>query len=169
VKESGLVDLARQVVRDEDILAAGVFAPAGSAEGAAGAAGAAGAVAGVTGDLSAAMPVTTIGLASGRIASIAEGVPRFTLVALTDTKLYLIGVHSVVQWVTFTRPTLFRVFDRSTVSINVQLHHLMPSVLTVVDLDRNEAYHFEGSNSSHSGGHQHEVLEMLGPTQPREA
>jgi hypothetical protein len=25
---------------------------------------------------------------------------------------------------------------------------------------------FEGSNSPHSGGHQHELLETLGPTQP---
>jgi hypothetical protein len=166
MQESGLVELARQVVPDEEILAAGVFAPAGSAEGAVGAAGAAGAVAGVTGELGAAVPVTTVGLASGRIASITEGVPRFTLVALTDAKLYLIGVHSILQWVTFSHPTIFKVFDRSRVSINVQLHHLMPSLLTVVDLDNNEAYHFEGSNSSHSGGHQHDVLELLGPTQP---
>lgn len=34
MQESGLVELARHVAPDEEILAAGVFAPAGSAEGA---------------------------------------------------------------------------------------------------------------------------------------
>ena len=110
--------------------------------------------------------MTGVGLASGRIVSITEGVPRFTLVALTHTKLYLIGGHSILQWVKVSHPTIFKVFDRSKVSINVELHHLMPSQLTVVDLDDNEAYHFEGSNSAHSGGHQRDVLELLGPTQP---
>jgi hypothetical protein len=71
MQESGLVELARRVVPDEEILAAGVFAPAGLAEGALGAAGAAGAVASVTSELGAAVPLT-------------------------------IGVHSILQWVTFS-------------------------------------------------------------------
>jgi hypothetical protein len=81
------------VITDEEVLGAGVLQPRGAMEGmTAGLTGSTIGDAAGAGELGAASGVG--GLAAGRLAAEAQGIPRWTLVAVTPTRVVLLSVHS---------------------------------------------------------------------------
>jgi hypothetical protein len=122
VSESSLVEDAQQAIGGaEKVLAAGVFQPRGT-EGSATAAGAVGALAG------------------GRIMSEAERVPRWTLIAVTPTRLHAFEAHgSGTSW---RAGAPFAAWDRDKVAITVH-GRLGVRTFEVEDTETGQRFEFE--------------------------
>jgi hypothetical protein len=122
VSEASLVEQAQQAIGgDEKVLGAGVFQPRGT-EGSMTAGGAVGALVG------------------GRVMSEAEQVPRWTLMAVTPTRLYAFEAHgSGVSW---RAGTQFAAWDRDKVAITVH-GRLGVRTFEVEDTESGQRFEFE--------------------------
>jgi hypothetical protein len=122
VSESSLVEDAQQAIGGaEKVLAAGVFQPRGT-EGSATAAGAVGALAG------------------GRIMSEAERVPRWTLIAVTPTRLHAFEARGSAALFPPSPP--FAAWDRDKVAITVH-GRLGVRTFEVEDTETGQRFEFE--------------------------
>jgi hypothetical protein len=115
VRESHIIDVARQVIKDEEILGAGVLQPTGAMEGMSG-----GLIGNTIGDAAGVGALGAAsgmgGLAAGRVAAAAQGVPRWTLVAVTPTRVVLLSVHSTYL-LSVRNPEPFAEIDRARVRV----------------------------------------------------
>src|SRR5262249_55136357 len=102
MKEAALIALAQDQVADETVSAAGVFQPRGTEAGLEiGEAGMSSGVGhGLAGAVGGAISLAA-GSAAGRGLSVAEGLPRWTLMAVTPTHLYAFHVLSPTDGLEF--------------------------------------------------------------------
>jgi hypothetical protein len=122
VSEKSLVEQAQAAIGGgEQVQAAGVFQPRGT-EGAATAVGAVGALAG------------------GRVMSQAEGVPRWTLMAVTPAHLYAFEAHG--QGTSWRVAEPFAKWEREKIAVTVH-GRLGVRTFEVEDLGSGQRYEFE--------------------------
>ena len=122
MSEASLVEAAQEAIGDsEKVLAAGVFQPRGT-EGSIDVAGATGALLG------------------GQVMSAAEQVPRWTLMAVTDTRLHAFDAHG--KGTSWGAGTPFATWDRAKIGITV---HGRFGVRTfeVEDIETGRRFEFE--------------------------
>jgi len=65
-------------------------------------------------------------------------VPQWSLVAVTESKVHIFGVRSVVPYVTVSHPRLFATLDRATI-----VARIVDSVLVLTDVERGREFRFE--------------------------
>ena len=144
MKEAELIAEAQAQVPDETVSAAGVFQPRGTQAGMDIGAGGAG---DTFGHGLAGMAVGAISIAAGEAAgrglSAAEGIPRWTLMAVTPTKLYAFHVLSPTDGATFQMKELFRVWSLDAVTVHVS-GRVGVKVFIVDDHEEGHSYEFEG-------------------------
>jgi len=144
VKEAELIALAQAQVPDETVSAAGVFQPRGTEAGMdIGSGGAANSMGhGLAGAAVGAISIA-VGEAAGRGLSVAEGIPRWTLMAVTPTKLYAFHVISPSDGIHFDMRELFRVWDLDAITVHVS-GRVGVKVFLVDDHADGHSYEFEG-------------------------
>ena len=136
----------------EHVVAAGIFQPRGSTGGMVGAAGAGFATDNIVGELVGAAAAVE----SGRTMSHVDGVPRWTMLAVTPATLYAIACDQhAVGWK--PRET-FAAFDRSKVRFTVH-GRVNVRTLTVEDPDSDRSYQWEGNRIGPA--HAKAVIEAL--------
>jgi hypothetical protein len=144
MKEAELIALAQAEVPDETVSAAGVFQPRGTQAGrdlgVAGAGNSAGD--GLAGMAVGAISIA-VGEAAGRGLSVAEGIPRWTLMAVTPAKLYAFDVVSPTDGARFAIRQLFRVWSLDAVTVHVS-GRVNTKVFIVDDDADGHSYEFEG-------------------------
>ena len=115
MRESHIIDVARQVITDEEILGAAVLQPQGAMEGMSG-----GLVGNTIADAAGGSELGAVSgagaLGAGQIAAAAQGVPRWTLVAVTPTRVVLLSVHSTYL-LNVRHPEPFAEIDRANVKV----------------------------------------------------
>lgn len=122
----------------EQVVAAGIFEPRGTSGGMGGAMGAGLATNNIVGELAGA----AASIEAGRAMSHVDGVPRWTMLAVTPATLYAIacGQHGV-GW---QPQEVFATFDRSTARFTVH-GRLNVRTLTVEDPSSGHTYQWEGN------------------------
>jgi len=65
-------------------------------------------------------------------------VPQWSLVAVTESKVHIFGVRSVVPYVTVSHPRLFATLDRATIAAD-----MVDSILVLTDVERGREFRFE--------------------------
>ena len=115
MREAHIIDVASQVITDEQILSAAVLQPQGAMEGMSG-----GLVGNTIADAAGSTelgPVSGLGaLGAGEMAAASQGVPRWTLVAVTPTRVVLLSVHSTYL-LNVRHPEPFAEIDRAHVQV----------------------------------------------------
>jgi hypothetical protein len=138
MSDEKLIGEAQEFLGDgEHVVAAGVFQPRGTSGGFAGAAGVGLASHNIVGEVVGA----AVAVESGRIMKHVDDVPRWTMLAVTPTKLHALacGQHGV-GW----RPKeSFATFDRSTAPFTVH-GRVNVRTLTVEDPDSGRRFQWEG-------------------------
>ena len=144
MKEADLIAQAQAQVPDETVSAAGVFQPRGTQAGMDIGAGGAGDSFGhgLTGMAVGAISIA-VGEAAGRGLSAAEGIPRWTLMAVTPTKLYAFHVISPTNGASFEMKELFRVWSLDAITVHVS-GRVGVKVFIVDDHAEGHSYEFEG-------------------------
>jgi hypothetical protein len=139
LSDEKLIEEARSFLGDdEQVLAAGIFEPRGATGGLVGATEAGLLTDNVVGE---AVGIAA-GLGAGKAMSHADGVPRWTMLAVTPTTLHAIecGQHGV-RW----QPTqTFAAFDRSKITATVH-RRVNVRTLTIEDPDSARSYQWEGN------------------------
>ncbi len=137
---------------DEDVVAAGIFQPRGTTGGMAGATGAGLATAALVGEV-AGLPA---GLGAGRTMAHVDGVPRWTMLAVTPTTLHALacGQHGV-GW---QPASVFATFDRSAIRATVH-GRVNARTLTIEDTASGRTYEWEGNRIGPA--HAKAVIEAL--------
>lgn len=72
--------------------------------------------------------------------SAAREIPRWSLVAVTEKKVHIFAVQSIVPYVTVSDPRLFVSLDRATIDA-----HSVDGELVLTDADTGREYRFECS------------------------
>jgi hypothetical protein len=123
---------------DERVLAAGMFQPRGTTGGMMGATEAGFATDNIVGEIAGA----AAGLEAGRAMSHVDDVPRWTMLAVTPSKLHAIacGQHGV-GW---QPQETFATFDRSKISATVH-RRVNVRTLTIEDPESGRTYQWEGN------------------------
>jgi hypothetical protein len=155
VSDEKLVEEAAEYLGGgEQVVAAGIFEPRGTSGGMIGATGAGFATDNIVGELAG----VAAGVESGRAMSHVDGVPRWTMLAVTPTTLYAIrcGQHGV-GW---QPQETFATFDRSTAHITVH-GRVNVRTLTVEDPATGKTYQWEGNRMGPA--HAKAVIEALEP------
>lgn len=144
MKEADLIAQAQAQVPDETVSAAGVFQPRGTQAGMDIGAGGAGDTFGhgLTGMAIGAISIAA-GEAAGRGLSVAEGIPRWTLMAVTPTKLYAFHVLSPTDGLSFEMKELFRVWSLDAITVHVS-GRVGTKLFIVDDHAEGHSYEFEG-------------------------
>lgn len=160
--EPKLIDIAARVVTDEEVLAAGVLQPRGSIEGMS-----AGLAADTVGDLTgggiAADAAGFAALGAGQAAAKVEEVPRWTMVAVTPTRVHLLSVRST--YLLHVRdPEPLAVIERTNLAVTrSSLGGLYHYALT--DCGSGRQFRLECSRVG-SLAHGNEVMELLEADEP---
>ena len=76
----------------------------------------------------------------GLFRSAARRIPQWSLVALTEKKLHIFAVRSIVPYITVSDPRLFLSLDRATT-----VARTVDAVLVLTDTDTGREYRFEGA------------------------
>ncbi|MGZ4681615.1 MAG: hypothetical protein ACXWCM_08180 [Acidimicrobiales bacterium] len=165
MKEAALIAMAQAEVPDETVSAAGVFQPRGTeAGGDIGIGGASSTMGhGLAGAAAGAISMA-VGQAAGRGLSLAEGIPRWTLMAVTPTKLYAFHVLSPTDGLTFEMKELFRVWPLDAISVHVS-GRVGVKVFVVDDHAEGHSYEFEGFRWGWA--HANLVMNLFGGEGPR--
>jgi hypothetical protein len=153
MSDEKLIEEAQAYLGDgEQVVAAGIFQPRGTTGGMVGATSAGFATNNIVGEIGGA----AAGLESGRAMSHVDGVPRWTMLAVTPTTLYAIacGQHGV-GW---QPQETFATFDRSRVRVTVH-GRVNVRTLTVEDSDSGRTYQWEGNRIGPA--HAKAVIEAL--------
>jgi hypothetical protein len=160
MKEHDLIELAQAQIPDETVSAAGVFQPRGTQAGMDIGVGGAGDTIGhgLTGMAAGAISLA-VGEAAGRGLSVAEGIPRWTLMAVTPAKLYAFHVLSPNDGIHFEMSELFRVWDLDAVTVHVS-GRVGVRVFVVDDHAEGHSYEFEGTRWGWS--HARVVMNVFG-------
>ena len=137
----------------EQVVAAGIFQPRGTTGGRMGATGAGFATDNIVGEIAGA----AAGIEAGRAMSHVDGVPRWTMLAVTPTTLYAIacGQHGV-GW---QPQEMFATVDRSRAHVTVH-GRVNVRTLSVVDPDSGRIYQWEGNRIGRA--HTKAVIGALG-------
>jgi hypothetical protein len=153
VSDTRLIEEAQAFLGEgEQVLAAGMFEPRGSTGGLIGATSAGFATDNIVGEIAGA----AAGLEAGRAMSHVDGVPRWTMLAVTPATLYAIACDQhAVGWQ--PRET-FATFDRSKVRFTVH-GRVNVRTLTVEDPDSARSYQWEGNRIGPA--HAKAVIEAL--------
>lgn len=153
MSDEKLIDEAKAYLGgDEQILAAGMFEPRGTTGGMIGATGAGFATDNIVGEIAG----VAAGVESGRAMSHMDGVPRWTMLAVTPTTLYAIrcGQHGVGWQPQETFATIDRSKARVTVHGRVNVR-----TLSVEDPGSGRTYQWEGNRIGPA--HAKAVIEAL--------
>ena len=153
MSDEKLVEEARAFLGgDEDVLAAGIFKPRGTTGGMAGATGAGFATDSLVGEVAG----VAAGLEAGRAMAHVDGVPRWTMLAVTPTMLHAIacGQHGV-GW---QPESVFATFDRSAIRATVH-GRVNVRTLTIEDPASGRTYEWEGNRIGPA--HAKAVIEAL--------
>jgi hypothetical protein len=141
-----MVARAAEVVTDEEILGVGVFEPPGA----------------VKAGIATLHATDTMGVTEHRIY---DGVPQHCLIAVTATKLHLIGVTAIsdknLATVVVQDPQPFAVIDRDHLEVTFHLRKLFPSTLLLDDLEHDRHYHLVGAAQKHLNGTARHVFDAL--------
>lgn len=153
MSDAKLIGTAQAFLGDEEtVLVAGMFQPRGTTGGMMGATGAGF----MTDNLGGEIAGAATGLMAGQAMSRVDEVPRWTLLALTDTKLYALGCgQQGAHWVPQER---FAVFDRSRIHATVH-KRVNVRTLSIEDPDSGRAYQWEGNRIGPA--HAKELIEAL--------
>jgi hypothetical protein len=143
VKEEAMVELAQSVISDDTVRVAAVFQPKGA----------------IGLDLATMDNLNVVG--SFTNSAVVNGLPAWTLLAVSDTRIYVIAVRSVVQEITFDKPKLVGWFDREHTTVSLQMKKLMPSHLILEDETTGRTYDLMSSASTHSSLHANFVFDLL--------
>jgi hypothetical protein len=137
---------------DETVQVAGMFQPRGTTGGMMGATSAGFATDNLAGEIAGA----ATGLMAGQAMSRVDEVPRWTLLALTDTKLYALacGEHGA-HWVPESR---FAVLDRGRIHATVR-SRVNVRTLSIEDPDSGRTYEWEGNRIGPA--HAKDLIEAL--------
>ena len=137
---------------DERVLAAGMFQPRGTTGGRMSVTGAGF----MTDDLAGEVAGAVAGLASGQAMSRLDGVPRWTLLAVTPTTLHALAcAQHGARWVP---EAVFATFDRTRIRATVHAR-VNVRVLTIEDPDTGRSYGWEGYRFGPA--HAKDVIEAL--------
>jgi len=140
VSDEKLIEEARKFLGEEgdEVVVAGMFEPRGATGGLMGATGAGFATDNIVGEIAGA----AVGLEAGRAMSHADHVPRWTMLAVTPTRLHAIacGQHGV-GW---QPQETFATFDRSHIKATVH-RRVNVRTLTIEDPDSGNTYRWEGN------------------------
>ena len=141
-----MVAKAAQVVADEEILGVGVFEPPGA----------------VKSGIATLHATDTMGMTEHRTY---DGVPQHCLLAVTPTKLHIIGVKAVpdknLATVVVQDPQPFAVIDRDHLEVSFHLRKMFPSTLLLHDLEHDTHYHLVGAAQKHLNGTARHVFDAL--------
>ena len=165
MKEAALIALAQSQVDDETVTAAGVFQPRGTSAGLQ--IGDAGAVSGLGHGVAGAvggLVAMAAGTAAGRGLSIAEHLPRWTLMAVTATKLYAFHVLSPTDGIEFEMAGLFRMWSLDQITVHGS-GRVGTKVFVVDDTAARHSYEFEGFRWGWQ--HSNVVMNVFGGDGPR--
>ena len=88
-----------------------------------------------------------------------ESVPRWSLVAVTPSRVCILAVRSIVPYVTVSHPRLFAALDRATTVAHTTTRMAL-TVLVLTDTKSGLQYRFE-CPTSHSLGHGAYVIKEL--------
>jgi hypothetical protein len=151
MSEQRLVDLVRPLTGGEDVLAAGVFQPRGTSG-----AMAAGEAIGLGGSVADVALGTTQVVAAGHEAAALEGEPRWTILAVTPTRvLAFAGEASGLTWVP---GEVYASFDRAHLAVTV---HGRLNVRVLVLEDTSDSRTLELETNRVGPQHGKVVVELL--------
>jgi hypothetical protein len=153
MSDEKMIEQARGFVGgDEEILAAGIFQPRGTTGGMMGVTGAGLATDNVVGEVVG----VAAGMESGRAMSHLDGVPRWTMLAVTPSTLYALacGQHGV-GW---QPESVFARFDRSAIRATVH-GRVNVRTLSIEDPGSGRTYEWEGNRIGPA--HAKAVIEAL--------
>jgi len=139
VSDTKLIEEAQEFLGEgEHVVAAGIFQPRGASGGMAGAAGAGFATDNIVGEIVGAAAAVE----SGRAMSHVDGVPRWTMLAVTPATLHAIACDQ--HGVGWQPRETFATFDRSKVRTTVH-GRVNVRTLTVEDPESGRSYQWEGN------------------------
>lgn len=153
MSDQKLIDEATRFLGDgERVLAAAMFQPRGTTGGRMGVTGAGC----MTDDLAGEVAGAVAGLGSGEAMSRVDGVPRWTLLALTPTTLHALAcAHHGTRW---APEEVFATFDRARIHATVHAG-VNVRVLTIEDPETGRSYGWEGYRFGPA--HAKDVIEAL--------
>ena len=131
MQEANLLDVAHEAIPYEDVVCVGLFQPSGAIDG------------------------MSLGLAGEE----AQNVPRWSLVAVTPSRVCILAVRSIVPYVTVSHPRLFAALDRATTVAHTTTRTAL-TIVVLTDTKTGLQYRFE-CPTSHSLGHAAYVIKEL--------
>lgn len=153
MSDEKLIDVAKAFLDgDQDVVAAGIFQPRGTTGGMAGTTGAGFATDSLAGEVAGA----AAGIGAGRAMAHVDGVPRWTMLAVTPSTLHALacGQHGV-GW---QPESVFATFDRSAIRATVH-GRVNVRTLTIEDPATGRTYEWEGNRIGPA--HAKAVIEAL--------